>query len=225
VECELRSINNLRVSVNGRAVRPALWVTAISDDGYRSATWVIMFRFGTSRSTGENFGCTWESCQTNAGITRKYWEMSGLLLIFIERTGDVIWNTPDVNEQWISLNGEFDAWIIVHYNFWITLAIIFPNIEYFATLHKGTKDKGKWFKHKCRNTETITQLHNPIISIKYGVNVMHSISHLIRSDESRNTQFINVIKMLEALLVFADYSHLESGWNWFPILSGWICNI
>jgi len=43
------------------------------------------------------------------------------------------------------------------------------------------------------------------------MNVIDSISHLIRSDESRNTQFINGAKELEALLVFADYPFLASG--------------
>jgi len=50
-----------------------------------------------------------------------------------------------------------------------------------------------------------------MISITHGVDVIHSISHLIRSDESRNTQFINGTKKLEVLLVFADYSYLASG--------------
>jgi len=50
-----------------------------------------------------------------------------------------------------------------------------------------------------------------MISIKHGVDVIHSISHLIRANESRNTYFINGAKKLEALLVFADYSYLASG--------------
>jgi len=76
---------------------------------------------------------------------------------------------------------------------------------------KKTKEKGERFKHKPRYTETITQLSEPKILIKHGVNVIHSISHLIRANESRNTQFINGAKMLEALLVFADYCFLASG--------------
>jgi hypothetical protein len=50
-----------------------------------------------------------------------------------------------------------------------------------------------------------------MISIKPGVNVIHSISHLIGSDGSRNTQFINGKKKQEALLVFADYLYQASG--------------
>jgi ABC-type uncharacterized transport system ATPase subunit len=75
---------------------------------------------------------------------------------------------------------------------------------------KETKEKGERFKYKRRYTETITQLSDRKISIKHGVNVIHSISHLIRANESRNTQFINGAKKLEALLVFADYSFLAS---------------
>jgi len=47
----------------------------------------------------------------------------------------VIWYSPDVHEQSISLNGEYDAWIIVHYHFWIILALMFFNIVFFALLH------------------------------------------------------------------------------------------
>jgi len=76
---------------------------------------------------------------------------------------------------------------------------------------KETKEKGERFKHKPRYTETITQLSNRKISIKHGVDVIHSISHLIRANKSRNTQFINGSKKMEVLLVFADYSFLASG--------------
>jgi len=75
---------------------------------------------------------------------------------------------------------------------------------------KETKEKDERFKHKPRYTETITQPNDRKISIKHGVNVIHSISHLIRANESRNTQFINSAKKLEALLGFADYSFLAS---------------
>jgi len=73
------------------------------------------------------------------------------------------------------------------------------------------KEKGERFKHKRRYTETITQLSDRRISIKHVVDVIHSISHLIRANESRNTQFINGAMNLEGLLVFADYSFLASG--------------
>jgi len=76
---------------------------------------------------------------------------------------------------------------------------------------KEMKEKGERFKHKPRYNETITQLSDRNISIIHVVNVIHSISHLIRANESRNTQFINGTKKLEALLVFADYSSLASG--------------
>jgi len=72
------------------------------------------------------------------------------------------------------------------------------------------KQKGEKFKHQHRYTETITQLSDRKISIKHGVHVIHSISHLIRANESWNTQFINGAKKLEALLVIAGYSFLAS---------------
>jgi hypothetical protein len=67
-----------------------------------------------------------------------------------------------------------------------------------------TKEIGKKFKHKPRNTETIIQLSNRKILNKPCVNVIHSISLLIRANECRNTQLINGTKKLEALLAFAD---------------------
>jgi hypothetical protein len=50
-----------------------------------------------------------------------------------------------------------------------------------------------------------------MISFNHGVNVIHYISNLVRSDESRNIQFINSPTKKEALLVFAIYSYLASG--------------
>jgi len=54
---------------------------------------------------------------------------------FIERIADVIWDSPDVPQQSISLNSKYDVWIIFHYHFWIILAIIFFNIVLFGLLH------------------------------------------------------------------------------------------
>ena len=62
MECKLKSVNFRRVSDPRRAFRPALGVTGISDDGYRSTMGLIVIHLGTRRSAGENFGCTWESC-------------------------------------------------------------------------------------------------------------------------------------------------------------------
>jgi hypothetical protein len=76
---------------------------------------------------------------------------------------------------------------------------------------KETKEKGERFKHKPRYTKTITQLSDRKISIKHAVDIIQSISHLIRGNECRNTQFINSAKKLETLLIFADYSFLASG--------------
>jgi len=70
------------------------------------------------------------------------------------------------------------------------------------------KEKHQTFKHKPRYTETISQLSDRKISIKDDVDVVHFISHPIRANESRNTQFINGAKKLDVILVFADYSFL-----------------
>jgi hypothetical protein len=97
----------------------------------------------------------------------------------------------------------------------ITSESYYPS--YSSTLYcvprciKETKEQGERLKHKPRYTDTITQLGKRKISIKHGDNAIYSISHLIRANKCRNTQFINGTKKLEALLVFADYSFLASG--------------
>jgi len=50
-----------------------------------------------------------------------------------------------------------------------------------------------------------------MISITLGVEVIHSFSHLISANESRNTQITNEAKKLQELLDFADYSFLARG--------------
>jgi len=82
----------------------------------------------------------------------------------------------------------------------------------FASLHQGTKDIDDRVHHHGSYTETVTELRDPMTSMKLGVNVTHYISHLIRADESRNTQFLNGPKKLEALVAFADLLHPVSGW-------------
>ena len=66
MECNFRCVNFRRVSDPRRAFLPALRVTGISDDCYRSTMRVIVIGLGTSRSAGENFGCTWEHLGTPA---------------------------------------------------------------------------------------------------------------------------------------------------------------
>ena len=90
---------------------------------------------------------------------------------------------------------------------------------------KESKEQGERLKYKRRYTETITQLSDPKILIKHGVDVINSISHPIRASESRNTQFINGATKLEAVHVFAYYSFLVSGGNGIPMLFGSICDI
>jgi len=171
-------------------------VTGISDDWYRSnwdLWWLVQEyhgsecdKFGNMSEHRRELGCTWNCRRNNAEITNNFWEMSRFVMGFIRRTVGVIWDSPEVHEQSISLNGEYDAWIIVHYQFWIILATIFFNTVFIASLHYCTKEKGKWFKHKRRHTETITGQNSQPISIKHGVGVIHYFSHLIWGNECRN---------------------------------------
>jgi len=124
---------------------------------------------------------------------------------FILRDVGVIWNSLAVLEQSISLNGKYDAWNIVHYQFSIILAIICFNTVSFASLHYGTKEIGDSFRHKCRYAKIIPKLSDQMISIEHGVGVIHLLSHIIRVEESRNTQFIIGEKKLKAYFVFTNY--------------------
>jgi hypothetical protein len=76
---------------------------------------------------------------------------------------------------------------------------------------KEMKEKDKRFKHKPRYTETITEVSDQKISNTHAVDVIHSISFLIRANRTRNTQLIGCAKKLEVLLVLANYSFLASG--------------
>jgi len=60
VECKLRCVNFKRVSDTRRAFWPALGVSEISDEWYRSTMGVSVTSLRTPRSAGENFGCTCE---------------------------------------------------------------------------------------------------------------------------------------------------------------------
>ena len=50
---------------------------------------VIVIYLGVCRSTGENFGCSWECRGTNMGSTKNLWEMPGILWIIIWRTAGI----------------------------------------------------------------------------------------------------------------------------------------
>jgi hypothetical protein len=58
------------------------------------------------------------------------------------------------------------------------------------------KEKGDRFKDKPKYTNAITQLSSGKISIRHGVDVIHSISHLIWPNNARDTQFLNGAKKL-----------------------------
>jgi len=141
VEWKLRSVNCRRVSDPRRAFRPALGGTGISDDWYRNIMGVIVIGLGTRQRAGENFGYTWDCCRTNVGITSNLWPMPAFLWIFTQRTAGVFWDSPDVHEEMISLNTEYDASIIVHYHFRIILAIIFFNIVVLPRYIREQKKK------------------------------------------------------------------------------------
>jgi len=65
-------------------------------------------------------------------------------------------------------------------------------------------------KMEVSKTETLTRLSDRN-AIERSPNVIHQISHLIRADKRRNTQFIHGAKELEVLLVFPNDSGLASG--------------
>jgi len=92
-------------------------------------------------SARENFGGTWESHPTNAGIPNKLSKMAGFIWICVWRTADNILDSPNVPEQWITLHSKYNAWNIIHYHFLIILilAIIIFNIQFFASLLKKSK--------------------------------------------------------------------------------------
>ena len=77
MECKLRCVNFRRVSDPRRAFWPALGVTGISDDWYRSTMGVIAMSLRTPRSAGKNLGArgrTWE-CRGRACERRgQVWE-------------------------------------------------------------------------------------------------------------------------------------------------------
>jgi hypothetical protein len=65
-------------------------------------------------------------------------------------------------------------------------------------------------KMKVSKTKTLTRLSDGN-AIEHSLNVIYHISHLIRADKRRNTQFSHGAKKLEALLVFPNDSGLASG--------------
>jgi hypothetical protein len=148
---------------------------------------VIVISLGTGWIARKNFGCTWKCPQTNTEITNNLWELPRYVKKFIWRTAGIIQDSPDVEEQLISLNGEYDAWIIVHYQIWVTLATIFCNTVFIASLQCRMKEKGKWFKHKWWYTESITQLISQMISIRHGVDGSCYFTHLIQAKECRKS--------------------------------------
>jgi len=49
------------------------------------------------------------------------------------------------------------------------------------------------------------------ISMKHGINIIDSIYHLTRAEDSRNTPIIDFAKKLQAFLEFAQDLDLASG--------------
>jgi len=149
-------------------------------------------------------------------------------LIFIWRTESIFWDSLDVHEHWITLYGRYSTWIIGFYHFKIILIESnnsFFNILFFALLHSGIWEKCKRFTNKSRYAKRITPLNNWMTSTKHGVNVIWNMFHPIRANVRRNTQFINGVKMLQALCASADYWDLGSVQSWNPMLYHSICDI
>jgi hypothetical protein len=60
-------------------------------------------------------------------------------------------------------------------------------------------------------TKILTRLSNRMISINHSLNVINSISHLIRADKRRNTQLINGAKKHEVLIAFPNNLKVATG--------------
>jgi len=215
VECKLRSVNFRRVSDPRRVFRLAFRVTGISDNRYRSNwnLWWLIQEYDVSDC--DKFGSTLERRR----------ELLVHLGVSPNQRGN---HKQTLRDAWVLMDIHSEDCRRYLRLFGCTWTIDFPQqrmwcMDYcslsllnhtsrhllqhciLCLATSGKRRKKVRFKHKCRDTETIPQLSDWKISIKHGVNVIHSISHLIRANESRNTQFINSTKKLEALLVFADY--------------------
>jgi len=177
------------VSDRRKAFQLASRVSGISDDWYWSHwnLWCLLQeyhgrvcdKFRPCQSAGENFGCTLMCRLTKAGITNKLWEMPGILCIIIWRTAGVIQDSCDVHEQSISLNSEYDSGIIVHYHFWIILAVIFINIIIYALQHSGYEKKMRVIQTQMlvyRNNNP-TKLSNDINPTRCQCHPLHLHSH------------------------------------------------
>jgi len=139
VECKLTRVNFRRVLDTRRVFWPAFWATEISGDWNKSILGVILIELGMHQSARNNFRYTWECHQANAEFTNKLWEVPEFLLVFIQITAGISWNSPDDDKWCISNKVKYDAWIIVPYHFSIILAIIFFHIE--LLLHYITESK------------------------------------------------------------------------------------
>jgi len=186
--------------------------------------WVIVISLGTHLSTGENIGCTSECHQSNAAIRNILPKMPECWWIFMRRTAGYLYlsgctQVIDFPQPWTWFK---DYWL---------LSLLNHSSYYFYQhwiMHLTTfRNQRKWQvnKQQCRYTKTITGVSNQMISLDYGVNVIHYFSHLVWADECRNTWFINGTRKVQALLVFPNYSYLASAWNGIRMLFGSICDI
>jgi len=87
-ECNLRRVNFRRELDPGRAFRPAIRVTGISDTWYRST-------MGAAVKNLEGLGLLLNTCGNPKLTVRD----AGFLWIFIRRTAGVIWYSPNIHEQ------------------------------------------------------------------------------------------------------------------------------
>jgi hypothetical protein len=178
--------------------------TLIFDDYYRGTMEVILISGWIYWCTRENIGCTWAWHHENTKITNTLWKRPGCLCEFLWRTAGAIRDTPTVYKQSISVNATCYALTIGHIDFGIIHGIIVFNIVTFTSLYGRTNENGKWFKYRCRYTNTVTWLSDQMISALHAVNVIDYIAHLIRINKRRNTQCICDPKLLEVVPVFAD---------------------
>jgi len=235
VECKLETVNFWTVSEPRRAFRPAFGICGLSDDRYRSDSdlWYLVHeykgsdcnKFGNTlerqREHWVHLGMSPKQCRNHKQTLRDAW-----VLIDIDsedcRYYQRLSGCPRAIDfpQWELGCMDYCASSILNHTRYYVLQY---SIYCLATLRN--QKNGTWFKHTSRYTKTITRLSSQMISIKHVVNVIHYLSHLIRANESRNTQFIHGARQLEVLLVFGYCSYLPSGWNGNRMLFGSIGDI
>jgi len=169
VECKLRCIDFGRVSDHRRAIRLAFGATEISVDWYRRTMGVIVISLGTPRSSGENFGCTWEhlgapTISHSAPATSLGAPVLtlGAAQIAVEQSGRIIHfgnaaGAPGNHSYNLSFNGFQNSW--VQFVVWSRYLYSYPSTHGISGVAAG----GTWeqFEKCLRMTIKWTQRDTP----------------------------------------------------------------